>query len=92
VVRTALRLRPDHAEAHYTLGGILAQQGKPKLPEAQGQFEAALRVRPQDPRIRRALAEVLQRRGRTAEAQRELKLAQDQENLLRTAGPGGSER
>lgn len=87
-LQTVLSLQPSNGEAHYILGILLARQGK--LLDAQEQFEAALRITPQDPVARRALSEVLRQRGRTAEAKRELKRAEDQERLLRSAAPGQS--
>lgn len=90
VLLTAIRLRPSHPEAHYNLGVLFSRQGK--LLDAQGEYEAALRIAPRYPSAHRALSAVFQRQGKAAEARRELKLAEDQEKLLRAGAPGGSGR
>jgi protein O-mannosyl-transferase len=41
---TALRIQPDHADAHNNLGSCLARAGR--LPEAVAEYQAALRIRP----------------------------------------------
>jgi tetratricopeptide (TPR) repeat protein len=50
----ALRLNPDYAEAHYSLGSALAQSGK--FEEAIGHYEQALRIKPDFIEARNALA------------------------------------
>ncbi|MGH2360227.1 MAG: hypothetical protein ACRDGM_06760, partial [bacterium] len=71
-------------------GILYTKQGK--LLDAQGEFEAALRIAPRSPRAHGALSAVFQRQGKAAEAKRELKIAEDQEKLLRAGMPGGSGR
>src|SRR5512135_619007 len=53
----ALRLKPDHASAHYELGTVLAQQGK--LDEAIANFQQALRLKPDHAEAHNNLATVL---------------------------------
>jgi tetratricopeptide (TPR) repeat protein len=40
----ALRIKPDYAEAHYTLGIALEQAGK--LPDAIEHYQQALKIQP----------------------------------------------
>ena len=42
--REAIRLKPDYAEAHFSLGGRLVQQGK--FDEAEAEFAEAKRLKP----------------------------------------------
>jgi tetratricopeptide (TPR) repeat protein len=58
--REAIRLRPDCAEAHGNLGAVLADQGQEeKLAEACAEFEAALRLAPENHAARKRLAQTL---------------------------------
>ena len=53
--RSALaKSRPDDADAHANLGNVLLLTGRAK--EAVERFEAALRLRPGDERLRESLA------------------------------------
>ncbi|MBI4341638.1 MAG: tetratricopeptide repeat protein [Candidatus Omnitrophica bacterium] len=52
----ALRRGPPTVEAHVNLGAIFVQRGR--LEEAASHFQAALRLRADDPRARRYLAMV----------------------------------
>jgi Flp pilus assembly protein TadD len=53
VLRAVVRQRPDYAEAHNNLGIALGSQGR--LRDAIGQFEQALRLKPEFPDARRNL-------------------------------------
>ncbi len=88
--KASLELHPGNPDALTFLGALLAQQGR--LAEAEERLQAAIRLRPQFPAGHRALGEVLEQRGRKVEARRELRLAEEQERLLRVGSPGGSGR
>ena len=68
--REAIRIRPDYADAHGNLAGLLS--GKGRFTEAQSAFEGALRLRPGDAAIRYNYAMLLGRTGRYDDARREL--------------------
>ena len=57
VLRTALYLRPDHAEALNTMGAMAAELDDPR--DAVGWFEDALQIAPDDLAARYNLAQVL---------------------------------
>jgi tetratricopeptide (TPR) repeat protein len=65
--RTALRLRPDYAQAHMDLSVALLEQGQ--LPEAEEAAREALRLRPEYAHAQCNLGNVLARRGKLAEAE-----------------------
>ncbi|EME69797.1 SPY protein [Paramagnetospirillum caucaseum] len=67
--RAVLAADPDHAEALYAFGVLLAQTGR--LGESLGHLERAARLAPDDGRIGRNFALVLQAAGRLPEAERE---------------------
>jgi Flp pilus assembly protein TadD len=63
---TALSIRPDMAEARFTLGVLLLAQGK--LDEAIAQLSEAARLRPEAAEIEAKLGVALLARGQTREA------------------------
>jgi protein O-GlcNAc transferase len=60
------RAKPDSAEAYYTLGSVLKQQGK--LPEAAAALREAIRLQPEFAGAHTTLAGVLRQSGDTAGA------------------------
>jgi spermidine synthase len=62
----ALRIDPDHAEAHFNLGLALARAGK--VLEAIGHWEQALRIRPGYAEAHNSLGNALAQVGRPQEA------------------------
>jgi tetratricopeptide (TPR) repeat protein len=60
------RAKPDSAEAYYTLGSVLKQQGK--LPEAAAALREAIRLQPEFAGAHTTLAAVLRQSGDTAGA------------------------
>ena len=64
--RTAIRLKPDFAEAHYNLGIALAGQGK--LEEAIAEYRAAIRLKPDDAEAHNNLGVALDGQGKLEEA------------------------
>lgn len=66
VLSAAVRIQPNHAEAHNLLGGALAGVGRSA--ESIPQFELALRIQPDYSNARLNLANALSRSGRFAEA------------------------
>jgi Flp pilus assembly protein TadD len=68
-----LRLKPDEARAHDSLGIVLSQQGR--LDEAMSHFEEAIRLQPKDPKAYNNLAMALQSQGRLDEAITQLEVA-----------------
>ena len=69
----AIRLRPDHADAHYNLGNALARQGH--ADEAIRQFQEALRLKPDNADAHNNLGLALARQGQTDEAIRQFQEA-----------------
>lgn len=69
-LREAIRIKPDYADAHSNLAGLLGQSGRGE--EARTEYEAALRWKPGDARTRFAYALLLGQTGRYDEARREL--------------------
>ncbi len=71
----AIAANPDSAEAHHNLGVLL--QGQGQLALAAEHFEHAVRLRPRDPRVRRALlelrAELADRDRRRREIERQIR-------------------
>ena len=63
---SALRLKPDFAEAHNNLGLALAQTGK--LQEAMRHWESALRLKPDFVEVHNNLGNALLASGKTQEA------------------------
>ncbi len=66
-----VRLRPDHATAHYNLGSLLAEMPG-RVGEAVEHFETALRLTPDDPGVHNNLALALLSLGRRDDAIRHL--------------------
>jgi tetratricopeptide (TPR) repeat protein/mono/diheme cytochrome c family protein len=64
--REVIRVRPDHANAHYNLGCVLRLQKQ--LDEASEHFEQALRVKPHHAEAHNNLAIILHEQGRFQEA------------------------
>ncbi len=64
--RTAVRLNPDLAEAHYSLGTTLADQGKPE--EAIAEKRAAIRIKPHYAEAHHGLGISLADQGKLDEA------------------------
>jgi Flp pilus assembly protein TadD len=69
----ALRLKPDDAEAHKSLGLALGRRGQ--IEEAMGQYQEALRLKPDDAEAHNNLGNALALKGQTDEAIRELQEA-----------------
>ncbi len=70
--RSALQLNPENVDAHANLARVLLH-AKKDLDGAREQFQAALRLRPDDPVLQDELADVLWREGRFQEAIQERK-------------------
>jgi tetratricopeptide (TPR) repeat protein len=60
-LQNAIRVKPDYAEAYYTLGSVLKQQGK--LPEAAAALREAIRLEPDFAGAHTTLAAVLRQSG-----------------------------
>src|SRR5260370_282076 len=71
-MRAAIEARPDYAEAHYTLGTVLKQQGK--FQEAADALREAIRLQPDFAGAHTTLAGVLRQLGNTEGAAAESKL------------------
>ena len=93
-VQGALRAKPDMAEAHVLLGGLLGK--KRQLPEAARAYQRALELQPGLSRAHLALANVLNAQGNKAGAVQHLRdaakggdpaVAQAAERELRQLGP-----
>jgi tetratricopeptide (TPR) repeat protein len=74
-LRAATRIRPDYAEAYYTLGTVLKQQGN--LPEAVIALREAIRLQPDFAGAHTTLAGVLRQQGDTQAAAAESKLGSE---------------
>jgi len=72
--RKSLALDPRLANAHLQLGILLAEQRRE--PEALAEFQAAIRLNPEDPDAHYRLAQVYLRRGDRERGQEELELYQ----------------
>ncbi|HWJ06424.1 MAG TPA: tetratricopeptide repeat protein, partial [Steroidobacteraceae bacterium] len=72
-LKSAIEADPTHATAYDQLGTILVEQGK--LEDAATTYQGLIRHRP-SAAAHQNLAKVLERLGRTAEARREIELAQ----------------
>lgn len=66
VLRTAVRIQPDHAEAHNLFGAALAFVGRSA--DSLAQFQLALQIEPGYSNARLNLANALAKSGRLAEA------------------------
>jgi len=64
--QTALRLKPDYAEAHNNAGSVLFRQGK--LAEAIDHFQQALRINPDHAEAHNNAGSALVQQGKLAEA------------------------
>jgi tetratricopeptide (TPR) repeat protein len=64
--RAALRLRPDDADSHRVMGGILLWQNR--VDEAVTSLEESLRLAPENARTHKKYAQALAAQGRIAEA------------------------
>src|SRR5205823_5747475 len=64
--RQALNIKPDYADAHYNLGGALAQQGK--LADAVHHYQRALQITPGDADAHTNWGGALAQQGKLAEA------------------------
>jgi len=71
--REAIRLRPDDAYAHFSLGFTLEQQGKPD--EGIAAFRTAIRIQPDYANAHNNLASALERQGKFDEAIAEYRTA-----------------
>ena len=70
LLRRAVSLNPNHYEARYNLGFVLAKLGKPQ--EAQPHLEKALQLNPASSEAQFQLAAVLRSLGQEQRAQQEL--------------------
>jgi tetratricopeptide (TPR) repeat protein len=77
--RTAIRIRPDLAEAHISLANALDEQGKDE--EAIAEYRAAIRIKPDFAQAHYSLGIALGQQGKRDEAIAELRKARD--NALR---------
>ena len=73
--RSALRLKPDDADAHYALGVALSRMDRGHFPEAVDQFLEVLRLKPADVDARVDLSSILAREGDSAAAAAQLEQA-----------------
>lgn len=64
--RDTVAKRPENVRAHYTLGSVLAVQGR--WADAIAEYERALRLRPDSPEANNNLGNALVQTGRAAEA------------------------
>ena len=71
--REAVRLRPDDAYAHFSLGFALFMQGK--LDEAIAEYRTAIRIQPDDATFHDNLCEALGQQGKLDEAIAEHRIA-----------------
>jgi Tfp pilus assembly protein PilF len=71
-MQSALKSKPDYAEAHYTLGTVYKQQGK--MQEAAGELRQAIRLEPDFAGAHTTLAGVLRQLGDTQGAAEEAKV------------------
>jgi len=76
-------LEPSYAEAHYSLGKALLQQGK--VEQAIEQLETATRLDAQKSYSHYQLARAYLRAGRTEEAQKEFMITHDLENKQKSS-------
>ncbi len=65
-LREAIRLKPSYAEAHSSLGRVLADKGK--WEEAFTELRLAIRLNPSDPQVHFRLGMALARKGNTHDA------------------------
>jgi tetratricopeptide (TPR) repeat protein len=72
--REVLRIEPELAEIHYSLGLLLAEDGS-RLAEASESLAAAAGLSPDNPRIHYNLGLAYQRLDRPGDAEQELKRA-----------------
>jgi tetratricopeptide (TPR) repeat protein len=75
LLNEAIEERPDYADAHYQLGKIYI--GKGDIDNAIGQLETAVQADPKKEYIHYQLSIAYRRAGRTADAERELKIYSD---------------
>ena len=73
-LRKAVELKPDYAEAYYTLGSVLKQMNQ--LPEAAEALREAIRLQPTFAGAHTTLAAVLRQMGDTAGAESEAQLGE----------------
>jgi tetratricopeptide (TPR) repeat protein len=74
-LQDAIRVKPDYAEAYYTLGTVFKQMGK--LPEAASALREAIRLQPDFAGAHTTLAAVLRQLGDSQGAAAESKLGAD---------------
>src|SRR5581483_1504152 len=73
-LQSAIRIKPDYAEAYYTLGTVLKQMNK--LPEAAQALREAVRLQSEFLGAHTTLAAVLRQAGDTAGAEAESRTAE----------------
>jgi len=82
-LRAAVQAKPDYAEAYYTLGTVLKQQGN--LQEAATSLREAIRLQPDFAGAHTTLSTILRQLGDTAGADKERQLgaqiSKDKTNL-----------
>jgi tetratricopeptide (TPR) repeat protein len=73
--RDAIRLDPDLLEAHFSLGVLLAREGKAQYPAAMSEFIEVLRLNPQDADAHINLSNLLEQEKDYAASAREMSKA-----------------
>jgi tetratricopeptide (TPR) repeat protein len=75
LLKKAIALEPNSAEAHYQLGQLALQQGR--LTAAESEFLASLSANPNQSKVHFGLALAYRRTGRASEATKEFALFEE---------------
>jgi tetratricopeptide (TPR) repeat protein len=59
--RSAIRAKPEYADAHYMMGTVLRQQGKPE--DALAEMRETIRLQPRSAEAQLGIAQILRQRG-----------------------------
>lgn len=89
LLREAIAIRYDYADARYQLGKALIEKGEIK--EAMEQLETAVNIEPKKDYIHYQLSIAYRRATRLSDADRELKLYQELKSASRSGVPRGME-